>query len=83
MMKLALYNQPRAFELSVKTKNVGGKSERWIVKYTIITDAMNSSKFIESFPISAGGNLYHHANFFELNPPIPCSHASEIVVSMG
>ena len=44
---------------------------------------MNSSKFIENIPISASGNLYRHANPFELNYPIPCSHASETVVSVG
>ena len=48
-----------------------------------MTAAMNSSKFIENFPISAGGNLYRHANLFELNHPIPCSHASYIVVPVG
>ena len=48
-----------------------------------MTAAMNSSKFIENFPISAGGNSYRHANPFVLNPPIPCSHASEIVVPVG
>ena len=57
--------------------------ESLIVRYIVITEAINSSKLIDFLPMSAGGNLYRQDNLSELNPPIPCSHASDIVVPVG
>lgn len=54
-----------------------------MVKYIVIADAINSSRLIENFPMSAGGNSYRHASPSELNPPSPCSHASDMVVPVG
>ena len=54
-----------------------------MVRYIVITAAMNSRRFMESFPVSAGGSSYLQASPSELNPPNPCSHASNIVVPVG
>ena len=48
-----------------------------------MTAAINSSKFIENFPINSADNVYRHANPVRLNPPIPYLHVSEIVVLVG
>ena len=46
----------------------------------MIAATINSSNFIEKHPMNSAGNVYRHANSVRLNPPIPHSHASEIVV---
>lgn len=51
-----------------------------MVKYIVITDAINSSRLIENLPMSAGGNSYIHASPLDLNSPSLCLHASDIVV---
>lgn len=57
--------------------------ESLIIIYSVIADAINSSKLIENLPMSAGGNLYCQANPSELNLPIPYLHASDIMVPVG
>ena len=49
----------------------------------MIAAVVNLSKFIEKTPINSNGKSYRHANPSKLNPPIPCLHASDIVVFVG
>ena len=82
-MKLALYSHPGALELSVKARIFLGWLESLIMRWMVITAAMNLTKFIENYPISDDGSSYCHANLSELYLSIPCSYASEMVVSVG
>ena len=46
----ALYNQPKAFELSVKASTLRGTGECRMDRCIVIADAINSSKLMVNFP---------------------------------
>ena len=50
---------------------------------TVTTDAMNSSRLIDTFPIRCCGILHCQARPSWLNPPIPYEEASDQQIKFG
>ena len=71
-LKLTLYSHPTALELSVNARTLCVVPDFNIVRYIVMTAAINSSKLIESLFCSSLGNLYRHADPLLLYPPNPC-----------
>ena len=81
--KLAEFSHPIALELSVNDSIFWGVSINDSVSLKVIAAAINSSKLIDNFPIMSSGRLYFQAIPAVLYPPMPCSQASEYVVTVG
>ena len=79
----ALYSHAIALELSVSASIFSDFPFVNSVKWIVMAEATNSSKFIDSLPTISFGKQYRHANPLILYPPIPNSHASDTQVSVG
>ena len=81
--KLALYSHPSALELSVYARIFCGVVVLVMVRSIVMAAATNSRTLMESRPMISFGSGSRHAIPFVLYPPMPCSQASENVVTVG
>ena len=82
-LSCAFYNYPTALKFSVYVSILWVVDDVVIVKWMVMVDAMNSSKFIETLSCNLTGNVHHHDNPSELYPPNPCLQASENKMIVG